>query len=205
MRAILNFITILLCSSLLSFKSTNNDPKNLTKQEILEISYKNCIKYNWFKTKKYIANDEYDNWLVCEYFYSKSEKIIVTYADLKGVYPDYIETKLNIFQDDVKLRNGYSFKNVTLNKYTYFESDDNGDFVITEFDTKNKSKYIHLYKLSCSRKLEANNHITISQKVKAKKVKELPAEIQNCKLLSCKIFKNFDAKGNLFKEPLIGK
>ncbi|MFB9080305.1 hypothetical protein ACFFLS_11570 [Flavobacterium procerum] len=137
MRAILNLTTIFLCGFLLSFNTTNKHPKNLTKQEILEISYKNCIKYNWFKTKKYIANDEYDNWLVCEYFYSKSEKIIVTYSDVKGINPHYIETKLNIFQDDVKLKNGYSFKNITLNKYTYFESDDNGDFVITEFDTKN--------------------------------------------------------------------
>ncbi|KUJ62169.1 hypothetical protein AR687_09100 [Flavobacteriaceae bacterium CRH] len=201
MKTIFNFTAIFLFSFLLNFSTNNNDPRNLTKQKILEISYQNIVKYDWFKTKKYIENDEYDSWLVCDLFYSKTEKIKVTYSDLKGLYPVSIETKMNLFQNDMKLSNNFSFKNISLNKYTLLESNDDGDFVVVEFDTKNKSKYIHEYKISCSREIEMEIE-NIRLHLLHKKNKQLSKEIQNCRLLSCKIFKNFDSKGRLLQKPL---
>ncbi|MEN2400856.1 hypothetical protein GKZ90_0013810 [Flavobacterium sp. MC2016-06] len=201
MKTIFNFITIFLFSFLLNFSTNNNAPRNLTKEKILESSYENMIKYDWFKTKKYIGNDEYDNWLVCEFFYSKSEKIKVIYSDLKGYFPVYIETKMNIFQNGMKLKNDFFLKDVLLNKHTFFESNDDGDIIIVEFDIKNKYKYIHEYKISCSSKIERDiKNITL--KLSGKKNRELAKDIQNCKLLSSIIIKNFDSEGKLFRKPL---
>lgn len=201
MKIILHFTAIFLLSFLFNFGSNNNDPRTLTKQKILDSSYKTMLKYDWFKTKKYIANDEYDNWLVCEFFYSKSEKIIVTYTDLKGLAPTNIETKMNIFQEDMKLKNNLTIKDVSLNKYTLLESDDNGDYIIVEFDTKNNFKYIHQYKISCSSKIEMDSD-NVRFKLTHKKNKELSKEIQNGKLVSCLIIKNFDLNGRLLHKPL---
>ncbi|MFD1604032.1 hypothetical protein ACFSJW_09005 [Flavobacterium artemisiae] len=201
MKTFFNFTAVFFLSFLFHFGSNNNDPRTLTKQKILNSSYKTMLKYDWFKTKKYIANDEYDKWLVCEFFYSKSEKIIVTYTDLEGFAPTNIETKMNIFQDGMKLKNNISLKDISLNKYTKLERDDYGDFVIVEFDIKNNFKYFHQYKLSCSSKIELNAD-NIKSKLTNKKNKELSKEIQDCKLLSSLIIKNFDSNGKLLHKPL---
>lgn len=175
------------------------DPRELSKVEILSYSQKSLSEYNWFKVKKMICNDEYDQWLCCDFYFSDNEKIHVVYSDLVGTDPHYVETSLNIYQKKMHVNLNDYLKNISTDgKYIKLILNDEGNVEIKEFDSNRNNKYIHIYSISCSKLLE--DRVGEINDV-LKKNRKLPKEFINCRIINCKIIKNFDYRDRLLDKP----
>lgn len=162
-------------------KTTRQDEISHVQKDIIdyrfEVNYllNNSIddlkKQKWFRSQISISNDEYDEWLEGEFYYSKNKWVRIIYGDINGKHPNYLESNSNVFLNNSKLKVGDFLKNII--HYSEISIDyDEGCLILK--DNNNQ------YYLDCSENLDIADFEKIIESKESKSSDAFPEKLKNC-------------------------
>ncbi|TRX02460.1 hypothetical protein [Flavobacterium gawalongense] len=137
-------------------------------------------KKDWFKSQTSIGNDEYDEWLEGDFYYSEDEWVKIIYGDVKGKHPNYLESNSNAFLKNSTLRIGDLLKNAIYRNSISVDYDE-GNLIL-------KDKNIQ-YHLDCSENTDVADFEIIIESKETNDKSIYPKSLDSCRVVFLRIYK----------------